>query len=443
MPMEKYIKNARIAGSTSVLNPLEPKQYKSRRTQYYSTETRLFTEEMAKYSGDFVEAEIQGLDSEQPYEYRTVHIRLSDIVRSSSAISYEFDNYKVIDIAEPIYSYLRIGAKVKTMGSTWLIINPDNMSNVLGKAIMQRCDAVWHYLDFYGNVCAEPMCFDRRLAKANDSDAQRAVMITKGYFDAKIQYNEATRQLDTNSRMVLGTAVYKVTGYSDFIQEFTEDEESVNLLMFDLRYEEPNAVIDDMENKVAGGKTFAWEIKVEGTPTIKVGEEVQLTARSKRTAEEHTEYVESTAEHPIDYLWESSDENIAYVDAFGVLTGVSEGNATITCLLEQNTLKTAVFEVTVAGEMTEPHIALTSNPPKKLRLFEEASVTAQYYEDGEIDTDAIVQFSFEGANKDSYSFETRGNTAVIKCWGGSVKPLTVTVEYGEYKESFDIELEGI
>ena len=279
--MKQAIKNAMLAGSSSFSFKQQiPTQYADRQKRYMNYETRKFTEQMARYSSDYVEAMIQGLNPSEPFEYTKVHIRFSDIVRSSSAISYEFDNYKVIDIAESQYTYVRIGAKVVAMGSTWLVINPANMGNVLGKAMIQRCDAVWHYLDFYGNVCAEPMCFDRRLAKANDADAQRATMITKGYFDAKMQYNEATRQLDTNSRIILGAAAYKVTGFSDFIQEFTDDYNSVNLLEFDLRYEEPNDAIDDMVNHVAGGKTFKWDIQIAGTPTLMASDTTKLTATS-------------------------------------------------------------------------------------------------------------------------------------------------------------------
>lgn len=442
--MKDYIKNARLTGARTAIKTVAPKQYKDRKKQYFSTETRLFTEQYAKYSADYAEAEIQGLDPDRPFDYINAHVRLSDIVRSSSAISYEFDNYKVIDIAEPQYSYLRVGAKVKTMGSTWLVINPDNISNVLGKAIIQRCDAVWHYLDYYGNVKSEPMCFDRRLAKANSLDAQRATMVTKGYFDAKIQYNEATRQLDTNSRIILGTAAYTITGYSDFIREFTEDENSINLLEFDVRYEEPNHVIDDMVNKVAGGKTFQWDIKVSGEPTVKVDGSARLFTTSKRTAEEHTEIVTSTEEHPITYWWESSDDEVVSVDAFGTITGVSEGTATITCYLEQNPLISDKFEVTVAGNESDPHIAFTSNTQPVLRLYEQTAVTAQYYEGGEAVTGAEIVFTVDGADERAYSYEIEnGKTIIIKCWAGSVKPLVVTASYGSVSESFEIALEGI
>jgi len=443
MSIQKEIMNTKLTSQSCSIRQYYPAFYKDRQKRYYQYETRTFNEQMAQYSGDYVEAQIQGLNPEYPFDYTTVHVRFSDIVRSSSAISYEFDNYKVIDIAERQYDYVRIGAKVRAMGSTWLCINPSNMGNEYGKAIIQRCDAVWHYLDFYGNVCTEPLCFDRRLMKANDSDAQRATMITKGYFDCKVQYNEATKQLFTNSRLILGTSAYRITGYSDFIQEFTEDENSVNLLQFDVRYEEPNSVIDDMVNKVAGGKTFAWDIEIMGSPALKVGEETQVDAKSTRTAEEHSEVVVNTTEHPISYIWTSSNENILTVDEHGMVHGIAEGTASVICNLEQNPTKTAEYEITVAGDASQPHVGFRTTIPEKLRLFEEVRLSGHYFENGEPVPEATLTYSFSGADQSAYTAEVEGNTIIIKCWGGSVKPLHVKTEYNGYSAEFDIELEGI
>ena len=441
--MKQSIKNAMLAGSSSFSFKQQiPTQYKDRQKRYMNYETRKFTEQMARYSSDYVEAQIQGLVPDEPFAYTTVHIRFSDIVRSSSAISYEFDNYKVIDIAEPEYTYIRIGAKVVTMGCTWLVINPANMGNVLGKAMIQRCDAVWHYLDFYGNVCSEPMCFDRRLAKANDADAQRASMITKGYFDAKVQCNPATMQLDTNSRIILGSAAYKVTGFSDFIQEFTDDYNSVNLLEFDLRYEEPNDAIDDMVNHVAGGKTFKWDIQLSGTPTLMVGNTTLLTPTSIRTAEEKTETVVSTPDKPISYIWKSSNEEIARVEADGTVTAVSEGEAEITCTLQQNEAQKDAFTVTVAGNATAPHVSFTSTVPEKIGIYQQLTLTADYFENGEA-TGNSIEFTFSGADKKAYKATVNDNTVTVKCWGGSVEPLTITATYGEYSDTAQVYLEGI
>ena len=442
--MKDIIKNAMLTGTPSLsFRQFTPKEYKDRQKQYFNDETRLFTEQYAKYASDYVSAEIQGLDPEQPFEYFPVHIRISDIVRSSSAISYQFDNYKNIDIAEKQYNYLRVGAKVKAMSNTWLIINPDNMSNVLGKSIMQRCDATWHYHDFYGNVCSEPVCVDRYDMRGVDPDSQRATMIATGYFTLKLQYNEATRQLDDNARLILGTGAYRIAGHSDFVQEFTEDDNSIRLIMFRAMFEEPNDAIDDMTTRVAGGKTFRWDIAISGSPTLKVGEETQLAATSVRTAEEHTETVEDTAEHPITYLWESSDEDVLTVDAFGVVTAVSDGMATITCSLEQNESIKAYYTINVEGDMNVPHVDFVATPPTILRMYEEATVTALCYENGEVIPGAEVNWVVSGADKKCYTTKINGNSITIKCWGGSVEPLNVSAEYNGHGNTFQTVLEGI
>ena len=442
--MKDIIKNAMLAGSPSLsFRQFTPKEYKDRQKQYFNDETRLFTEQYAKYSADYVYAEIQGLDPEQPFVYFPVHIRMSDIVRSSSAISYEFDNFKNIDIAERQYTYLRIGAKVKAMGNTWLVINPDNVSNVLGKSIIQRCDSTWHYLDFYGNVHAEPVCIDRRDMRGVDPDSQRATMIATGYFTLKMQYNEATRQIDDNTRLILGTGAYRVAGHSDAIQEFTDDDTSIRMLMFRAMFEEVNDAIDDMDNRIAGGKTFRWDLTVSGTTTLKVGETEQLTASSVRTSEEHTEEVENTVEHPVSYLWESSDENVAEVDAFGNITANSEGEATITCTLEQNQNITRTLKIIVDGSNLDPHISFTSTPPKVLRLYDETTITAQYYENGEVVDGAEITWVTQDADKRSYTATATGNNLKIKCWGGSVKPLYIIAQCNGQAHSFSMELEGI
>jgi uncharacterized protein YjdB len=139
----------------------------------------------------------------------------------------------------------------------------------------------------------------------------------------------------------------------------------------------------------------------------------------------------------------SSNDEIVSVDQTGVLTGVSEGTATVTCILAQNTTKTSEYEITVAGDIAAPHVSFLSNTPNKIRLFEEVTLTAAYYENGQQVMDADIVFSFSGADEQAYTATEVGNTVTIKCWGGSVEPLMVTATYGEYKTSFAVQLEGI
>lgn len=439
MAIQDSIKNTKvISGSSLSFRSYQPKQYTGIQKQYYKDENALFIEQYAKYSSDYIEAQIQGIDPENPLEYTTAHIRFANVVRPSASIANNFDNFKYILVAEKECGYLRKGAKIEALGSTWLVINPDNLSGATGNAVIQRCDASWHYLDWYGKLCSEPIAINDLRMKANDADSQRSSMITKGYFNVKAQYNDATKQLFTNSRLILGSSAYRITGYSDFIQEFTDDDNSINMVEFSIRYEEPNDAIDDMKNRVAGGKVFNWEMKIEGEPTIEVG----TTTTVKATSTRNNEPADNNEEHPTFYLWRSSNEDVAIVDDFGTVTALSEGETTITAILEQNKKNRASFNITVAGQDTTPHVAFTSTIPVKLSMYESVTLTALYFVNGQATSDT-VSFDLTNADEQNYSYEIDGNNITIKCWGGDVKPITITAICNGQTAIANIELEGI
>ena len=438
MTGEKHLKNAAILGGG--LRPVRtnnPSQYAGRQRQYFDPETRLFTQTVAKYSSDFVVARVQGLDGDLA-NWGTYRIRFADVVRPSSAIQRHFDDYKQILFESAGIEYLQPGIKIIAMGSTWLVTNPINASGASGSAVIRRCNAVWNHLDYYGNVVSEPIIVENERANASDSDAQESQLITKGYFNVICQYNNDTRQIDTNTRMILGSGAYRVTGYSDFETEFTGDYSSVRLLSFTVRYEEPNAAIDDMEHHVAGGKTFEWNIGINAPSKLIAGSSAQFEAYSTRNGN----IVENTMDYPINYTWESSDESIATVDYYGEVTAIAEGEAVITATLAQNNDFTASWSILIS-EM-ENGVAFTSTTPEILNAYDAAVISAAYFENGE-ETDEPLTFTFSGANPLSFAAEVAddGKSVSIMCYGFSDNPLVVTAEHNGYSASAAIELEGI
>lgn len=242
----------------------EPVQYNQKQRQYFSPETRTFTQEMAKYASDYVEAQVQGIDPSDPYAWQTRKLRMAELVKPTAAIQRDFDDYKMVLFADRDIEYVMPGSKIVTVGSTWLVVNPMNVSGSDGTGVVRRCNAVWNFYDSQGNLMSEPLIVENTRANANSGDTQQSIQIAAGYFNVICQYNDNTRQIDTNTRMILGTAAYRVTGYSDFDTEFTGDYSSVRLLSFTIRFEEKNEAIDDMENHVAGGKAFLAELAASG-----------------------------------------------------------------------------------------------------------------------------------------------------------------------------------
>lgn len=439
MSLKENLKNSLLTGGVlSAFPSNSPAEYGDRQHRFFERQTTRYVNEIARYSSDYFSARAQGLFPDAPEEWTDVKIRLADVVKPSAAATRKFDDFKNLLVAEPPIDYVRPGTKIECMGNTWLCVNAANMSSPIGNGVVRRCNAVWNYLDFYGNVRSEPIIVDKLLANANDSDDQQSMLITKGYFNVIAQYNDATRQLDTNSRMILGTGAYRVTGYSDFQTEFTGDYSSVRLLEFTIRYEEPNDVIDDLERHVAGGKSFDWEISAAAKTVLRPGEITQITAASRRNGEA----VESTAEHPVSYLYYTSAAEIADVDAQGNVRGVSEGEATIIVALAQNPEYSAEFTVSVQSAETEDHIEFLGTVPEKIGAYRSAELAAAVFVNGE-ETDEPVHWELSGADRTAYSFETDGNSILIRCWGSSRQKLTVTAKHNNIRTSAEIALEGV
>ena len=483
MAVADNIKNLlSLNGNRLAVKQNSPQQYADRQKQHLADESVYFIEKYAKYSSDFVQAQVQGLDPNNFFAWQTKLMRFSDIVKPSAAITRKFDSYKHYLIADRSIDYVPEGAKIVTMGSTWIVTNPANLSSAGSDGIVQRCNGTWNYLDFYGNIQKEPIVIEKASVNASTNDPQETVMMMRGYYNIIVQRNAATEQLDQNSRIFLGRRVWIVRGYSDFAQEFTGDDTSRHIIYFSAQVSEPNPETDDFENQVANAYPFSWDVNVSGEAQIKVGETAQFTATSVRNGET----VESTDENPISYLWTSSDESVATVDGTGLVTAVSAGEAVITATLEQNaaygqnytvyaydsiyaTVEGTLLDISDAEEtdaislywdendvlhMTyqrqssapvpwvEGEVRFTQTPISALNAFDSASFTAAFFQNGE-DTGESVEWELSGADESDYSFTVSGNTLTLTCWSGSVTPLTITAACNGKSVTASVELRGL
>ena len=350
---EKYIKDmAFSAGVSAPANlPLnKPSQYNDRQHQYMARQTVKYVDDRAKYASDYVKARVQGLARDDFYTWLTTFIRLADIAALSASASKNIDDIKVILFKEPSIDYFPIGAKIETMGSTWLCTNPSNLSSVHGTAIVQRCNAAYNSYDYYGNIVTEPIVVEKALMASNDNNSPQNIVLMDGYFNVTCQLNDNTKWLGQNQRLILGSKAYHITGYTDFIQEFTGDYESIHILKFTIRVEEPT-VDDDMVNHIANGHNYTFEAQIYGADTVRVGEPSQLNAVFIKNGSA----VSPTQEHPQTWVWESANEAIATVDENGILTALSPGETIVTARLLEATgdksLDTEVLNANLSVEL--------------------------------------------------------------------------------------------
>ena len=214
---EKYVRDAALLSNASGAPTNAPPQYADRQTQYFVERNRSFVEERAYLASDYVKAKVQGVTDDFD-TFVDLSIRLSDILSPTATATKRMDDFKEVLIPNRSITYLPLGAKILTMGSTWLVINPANLSTVNTKTVVGRCNAAYNSYDAYGNIITEPLLVEKVNMLGNDNENGENLMLMDGYFNITCQLNENTARLSENSRIILGRKAYYITGFTDFIQ---------------------------------------------------------------------------------------------------------------------------------------------------------------------------------------------------------------------------------
>lgn len=434
---QKFIKSVSHPGVTAVKSNT-PAQYKDRKHQYLADRRTLFDEQRDYLATDYVKARVQGLNPDNFYEWVETEIRLSDVSTQSVTAfdSKEYDNFKEILFRSRAIDYIPVGAYVETMGSYWMVVNPGNMSSPTTNAVIARCRAHWSFYDEYGNIQWEPLVIDRRTMLSNRNESPENLVLMEGYFNVKCQKNANTVKLRDNQRLILGSYAYHITGYTDFFEEFTGDDESAHVINLTVRREEPEEH-DDLVNHIADGLLFTWEAEITGPGSVSIGKETGLTAHMLKNGEN----VPGSAVLPMTWNWSSSDETVAVVDADGIVRGVSEGEAVITANLSQNPDLAAAFTISVnAGSEA---VRFVGTVPPFIAQYSEITLSAVHEVNGEA-TEDPMEWSFTGADPEDWTafINPNGMQCEIACNSPAAEPLTVTVSYGGKSASVSIKLMG-
>ena len=402
--------------------------------------TKGFNQQRSYLSSDYVNADVQGLTNDF-YEWINTNIRLSDVTSLSATSTKKTDDYKLILFPDLQIDYFPIGAKIQTMGNTWIAINPANMSSVDAKCIIARCNASYNSYDYYGNIIAEPIIVEKNVMLGNDNETPNNLVLMDGYFNITCQLNENTSRLKENSRIILGDKPYHITGLTDFIQEFSKNRNSCHLLTFTARVEEPQ-INDDLKNTfIADGKLYGFQINIEGNNELNVGETSQLIPYFIKRYDSDITEVMSTDDYPLTYIWTSSDTNIATVGETGNVFANTTGDVKITAKLKQNPNIYSDFELFINEVKTQPYVAFLGVIPSAISQYEKKIISAAYYENG-METKNTIEWEFSGADKDTYNIVIDKNDITIECLSASDVPLRIKAYYDNYYTITDIILEG-
>lgn len=420
----------KIAESAMLLGGVGPKRKsgtngytQGMRHPYLKAEGQMYTERVGELADNVFEAQCQGFNENDFYEYEDVLIRSAPAVNAATGELMPDDWQRIYVVSPAEYDELRPGAYIKFADNTWVVYKGENIGSALGSAIVRRCNSVIHALDFYGNIQTVPMSFAKMGTLSNASHATENSIVAKNYMQCVCQLNNISRELAENSRIILGKTAYSMRGLNDFTREFTDDEGSIHLLSFTIEKSEPLEQ-DSIEKQCADYKSFSWELAVTANGTMRTGTSQKIKTESIRMGEK----VQSSTEKPIDYIYSSSNASLT-VDAEGTVYAAENGAATITVALAQN--PTVKREISIeAAESGGTYVAFTSSPLSELAEYETAEVSAALFQNGEA-TDAPVRFSLSGADGKTYSAEILTDRSIrVSCYGASMNPLIIKAESG-------------
>ena len=385
----------------------------------YNDEATAYYHEYAPYASNVFDAEIQGLDYNDFYKWTKVHLRSSNVINPSTGENLS-TSWQSILILDRKVDFIPIGAYVKYNNSIWIVYNPDNIASPTGNSIVIRCNTTYNTLDYYGNIVKTPMFYAKGTVLASSPYYMEFSATLDGYQHVIMQLNDVTEKITNNTRIILGKSAFGMYGVSDFPEEFTGDPNSCHIFRADLRLQE-TVESDDLVNHVADGKYFSFTIDIGGNAVMYEGEPQTLSVTARRKGK----VVVSTAENPITYVWTSSDETVATVDEYGIVTPVGLGYCQITCSVKENPSITNVFGFNVVERQSQTYIDFITPIPDEIRSFQTLDIEAVYYENGQQTADDI-EYTLSRANENSYSYVVNGNILTIQTYEPSDEPLEVT-----------------
>lgn len=420
--LKRLAENAAMLGGTPLPEAKKNGFESGLQKQFFAEATRQYAQEAGAIASNCFEAECQGLNENNFAEYRKVKLRSATVTVAGTGELMPDDWQRITIIKPAKVTVIPPGAYLRYGGNTWIVYKGKNMGSVLGNAIVRRCNSVINTLDWYGNIVSVPMSFAKMGTQGNASHASENSIIAKNYMDCVCQLNEISSTFRENTRIILGKAAYGMRGLNDFTRSFTDVQDSVHLLTFTIERSEPLEQ-DSLEKQCADYHSFSWEIMLMASGNMKTGGTQQIQVNSLRMGLP----VESSEEHPISYLFSSSDESVAAVDESGTVTALKPGNAVITVTLAQNQDIRQNLALDVA-EGGGNYVDFTCNLLETLSEYRSMTISAAWFSGGE-ETEDEVSFRFTGPAENAYSATMTGkNRYTISCFAASPLPLTVYAE---------------
>jgi len=323
----------------------------------------------------------------------------------------------------------------------WIVVFSEIFKNIAASCMVRRCNNVLRWIDEDGNYYSEPCAIDYVISRPRDESGAANPVTPQGMIDVYVQGNVRTRTIKENQRFLFGSSnnrrAFKIfgDGVRNFLNQNTLDDESANILKFNMGGNYVNPETDDLVNGIADGNKMVFALSLSPSAIDGgAGGTYQLIPSLTLNG------IVSTK--PLSYL--SSASNIASVSSSGIVTLVSSGSANITCYMTNNTAASAVAIATCSSSTNLYDIRIS---PNQQYIFEDDTVTfsTYLYLNGTQQAD-VFAYSIANADVPTENYEfvvVDGNNFSIKNKKKYLDdPLLINVVSGSYSGQLSLDMRG-
>ena len=232
-----------------------------------------------------------------------------------------------------------LGSRYRFNNNIWIVYSTDNIKSIHSSCYVRRCNNTINVQDKYGNIHQEPCIVDIKPTKSGITE-QEYMSTPVARQVLMYQYNQWTKPLFVNSRIMFNRQVYKIGSIMELDRTETFNENSINLVKCYV----DNDLVNEYDNEdlqVADYKNYNYSINVVSDLVGVEHSSGILQANVLLDKEQTNEAV----------FWYSSDDSVISINKeTGEYQMLNSGNAIIYAKMANNENFYSKVNVEVSNE---------------------------------------------------------------------------------------------
>jgi len=180
-----------------------------------------------------------------------VGVRINHVMNKSTGEKLP-DDFKEI-LFKDLAHARGLGYRYQFNNSVWLTISSDIYKFATASSTIRRCNNVLRWKDSNDESFEQPCVIDYKLQN-NEFDFNASLINAEGDINVILQGNRYSNNLKINDRFILNNQAFKIRAMNNFLNDSTDDNDSVALIYLALRKDNVSAN-DDLINRIADNTT--------------------------------------------------------------------------------------------------------------------------------------------------------------------------------------------